>query len=216
MSESENDKPVDRRRFFRVGLSQLLRPLASAAGPLERAARQLGKLDEFAQTKSREKIPSRAILRPPGALPESTFLKTCNRAGDCVRVCPVQAIKIDAAGKKGDGVPYIDPDSSACVVCTGLQCMAACPTGALQRLGINDIDMGTAVWWEETCVRTKGQNCTICVDRCPLGSAAIELKNNRIAVNPHGCIGCGVCQHECPTTPRSITVIPVVAKQIGK
>jgi ferredoxin-type protein NapG len=212
MSESDKDKPVDRRRFFRVGLSQLLRPLASAAAPLERAARHLGKLDEITAN-PRSKIPARALLRPPGALTEPLFLKTCNRAGDCVRVCPVQAIKIDPTGKKGDGVPYIDPDSSACVVCQGLQCMAVCPTGALKRVGINDIDMGTAVWWEETCLRSKGESCTICVDRCPLGSAAIELKNNRIAVNPHGCIGCGVCQHECPTTPRSITVIPVAAKR---
>ena len=31
---SDSDKPVDRRRFFRLGLSELLRPLATAAKPL--------------------------------------------------------------------------------------------------------------------------------------------------------------------------------------
>jgi ferredoxin-type protein NapG len=76
--------------------------------------------------------------------------------------------------------------------------------------------MGTAVWNRGPCLRTQGQSCTICVDKCPLGSAAIEVKNNQIAVNPLGCIGCGVCQQECPTTPKSIKVIPIAAKTIGR
>jgi ferredoxin-type protein NapG len=207
----DENKPVDRRRFFRLGLSEILRPLAAAAEPLERAARELGKLDRPAPPPN-QRIRADVWLRPPGAVPEAKLAQTCNREGDCVRACPVRAIQIDPTGKKGDGLPFIDADVSACVVCSGLNCMSVCPTGALAKLSINDIDMGTAVWWEETCVRSKGENCTICVDRCPLGSAAIELKNGRIAVNPLGCIGCGVCQHECPTTPRSITIIPIAAK----
>ena len=207
------DKPVDRRRFFRVGLSQLLRPLSSAASPLQRAARQLEMFDRLGRAPGeREKVPGNVWLRPPGAMVEKKLAETCTRGGDCVKVCPVQAIKIDPAGKMGNGLPFIDADSAACAVCSGLKCMSVCPSGALKPTSINDIDMGTAVWWEETCVRSAGQECTICVDHCPLGSAAIELKGNRIAVNPLGCIGCGVCQHDCPTTPRSITVIPVGAK----
>jgi len=194
-------------------LSQLLRPLASAAVPFQRAAKHLENLNNLGSSPSaRTRVAANIWLRPPGALAEAKLETTCTREGDCVRVCPVQAIKIDATGKKGLGLPYIDADSAACAVCTGLKCMGVCPSGALTPTSINDIDMGTAVWWEQTCVRTAGQDCTICVDHCPLGSAAIELKENRIAVNPHGCIGCGVCQHDCPTTPRSITVIPVAAK----
>jgi ferredoxin-type protein NapG len=209
------DKPVDRRRFFRVGLSQLLRPLASAAAPLQQAAKQLENLQKLGSAPApRQRVPQ-AWLRPPGALDEAKLETTCTREGDCVRVCPVQAIKIDPAGTKGLGLPYIDADSAACAVCTGLKCMSVCPSGALVPTSINDIDMGTAVWWEESCLRSTGQPCTICVDHCPLGSAAIELKNNQIAVNPHGCIGCGVCQHDCPTTPKSISVIPVAAKKAG-
>src|SRR5208283_1386830 len=110
-----------------------------------------------------------------------------------------QAIHIDPSGKKGRGGAYIEADTMSCVVCEGLLCMSACPTGALVPTSINDIDMGTAVWRQGSCVRTKGQDCTICIDRCPLGSAAIDLLNGYVAVNPLGCIGCGVCQHECPT-----------------
>jgi ferredoxin-type protein NapG len=68
--------------------------------------------------------------------------------------------------------------------------------------------MGTARWREETCVRTIGENCTICVDQCPMGTAALELNGNRVVVKEEGCTGCGVCQHYCPTTPKSIVVTP--------
>jgi ferredoxin len=200
---SDPDKPVPRRHFFRMGLSELLRPLAAAARPLERMVHQIGKLDEPRAT---------VWLRPPGSLPEARFLQTCRRSGDCVRACPVQAIRIDP-GKAG-GAAFIDPDSSACVVCSGLQCMSVCPTGAIRPTSINDIDMGTAVWHNSTCLRTAGDPCTLCIDKCPLGSAAIELKGNRVAVNPLGCIGCGVCQLACPTDPKSIVVIPIAAKTI--
>ncbi len=72
-----------------------------------------------------------------------------------------------------------------------------------------DIDMGTAEWHPETCVRTHdGQPCTVCVDVCPVGEVAIQLLGNRVQVWPDGCTGCGLCQNRCPTTPKSITVTP--------
>jgi ferredoxin-type protein NapG len=43
---------------------------------------------------------------------------------------------------------------------------------------------------------------------CPIGSVAIELRANMIHVNEDGCTGCGVCQQQCPTSPKSIVVIP--------
>ena len=95
-----------------------------------------------------------------------------------------------------------------CVMCEGLLCMHTCPTGALRPIPIQDIDMGTARWHEERCVRSIGENCTICVDQCPMGEAALVLNGNRVEVKEEGCTGCGVCQHYCPTSPKSITVTP--------
>ncbi len=208
------EKPVDRRRFFRLGISQLLRPLASAAAPLQQAVKHLENLEKLGSPAApRTRIPANVWFRPPGALDEPHLTATCTRHGDCVQACPVQAIKIDPAGRKGFGLPYIVADSAACAVCTGLKCMQVCPSGALKPTSINDIDMGTAVWWEETCLRSTGDSCRICVDHCPLGTAAIELKDNRVAVKPLGCIGCGICQQDCPTTPKSIVVIPIAAKK---
>jgi ferredoxin-type protein NapG len=216
-----DERPVNRRRFFREGLRELLRPLAQSAKPLEEMIRQIGSLDDEMMTAAAmKKSPpqgtsapairptSTAWLRPPGALAESQFQDTCSRCGDCVRVCPVQCIKIDPAGVQGAGVPYIDVDTSPCVMCDGLKCMHACPTGALTPIPLNEIDMGTAVWHESMCLRSHGESCTICVDECPIGEMAIVVRDAAIHVIDDGCTGCGVCQNRCPTMPKSITVVP--------
>jgi ferredoxin-type protein NapG len=117
-------------------------------------------------------------------------------------------VKIDVSGAKGAGAPYIDASEMPCVLCDGLRCMPACPTGALVPTLLKDIQMGTAVWREEICLRTRGVECMICVDSCPVGTAALELRGNAIHVNEAGCTGCGVCQHRCPTKPKSIVVVP--------
>lgn len=77
-------------------------------------------------------------LRPPGALKddwlnEDDFLGACIKCGQCVQVCPVEAIKLaDITDGAGVGVPYIEARDQACdFSCDGLQCVLACPTGAL-------------------------------------------------------------------------------------
>lgn len=74
-------------------------------------------------------------LRPPGALPEKDFLAACIKCGQCVQVCPVEAIKLaDMGDGAGVGTPWIDPRKQACdFSCDGLQCVLACPTGALSH-----------------------------------------------------------------------------------
>ena len=72
-------------------------------------------------------------LRPPGALDEADFLASCIKCGQCVQVCPVDAIVLaDLADGYGVGVPYVDPREQACdFSCDAVQCVLACPTGAL-------------------------------------------------------------------------------------
>jgi ferredoxin-type protein NapG len=74
-------------------------------------------------------------LRPPGALKEQEFLASCIKCGQCVQVCPVQAIALaDLLDGFGNGVPFIDARAQACdFSCDGLQCVLACPTGALDH-----------------------------------------------------------------------------------
>ncbi len=76
-------------------------------------------------------------LRPPGAIKtpddEQKFLASCIKCGQCVQVCPVEAIKLSELDEGfGIGTPYIDAREQACdFSCDGLQCVLACPTGAL-------------------------------------------------------------------------------------
>ena len=76
-----------------------------------------------------------ARLRPPGALEEEHFLGACIKCGQCVQVCPVQAITFaDITEGLGSGVPYIDARAQACdFSCDALSCILACPTGALSH-----------------------------------------------------------------------------------
>ena len=220
MFKSDDDKPVPRRSFFRQGLRELLKPLAQAAEPLEEVVRQLDALDRFGAADPYHS-PSAPIPtpehwhRPPGALPEKQFLETCSRCGQCERVCPAQCIRIDYSGNRGNGAPFIDVDAMPCVLCDGLVCMHNCPSGALRPTPLSEIDMGTAVWNENLCLRTTGGECTICIDRCPVGTVALELRDNRVHVNEEGCTGCGVCQHDCPTHPKSIVVMVKSARSVS-
>ena len=218
----DDEPPINRRAFFRQGLRQVFKPLAKAAEPLESVIRQIGAMDDEAtaaiayqgrsQPVPTPPNPLGPVLRPPGALPEAQFRDACSRCGECVRVCPAQCIKIDPAGLRGNGVPYVDVDSAACVLCDGLLCMHSCPTGALVPTPLADVDMGTADWHPQTCVRTTGNEpCTVCVDICPVGEVAIGVLGNAIHVLAAGCTGCGLCQNRCPTTPKSITVAPRAA-----
>lgn len=101
-------------------------------------------------------------LRPPGALLEQKFLASCIKCGQCVQVCPVEAIKLaDLDEGFGVGSPYIDARAQACdFSCDGLQCVLACPTGALTH-EINyshETDMGIAkVVRPESCLAVLGQ-----------------------------------------------------------
>jgi ferredoxin-type protein NapG len=210
-----DERHVNRRRFFREGLRELLKPLSKAVEPINEVARHFSQFDlETSEHTPKPAAPKQTHwLRPPGALEGSNFTDVCSRCGECVKVCPAECIKIDPSGAIGNGAPYIEPNVMPCVMCEGLLCMHTCPTGALRPIPIQDIDMGTARWREETCVRSIGENCTICVDQCPMGTAALELNGNRVVVKEEGCTGCGVCQHYCPTTPKSIVVTPRDARR---
>ncbi|HRW52923.1 MAG TPA: 4Fe-4S dicluster domain-containing protein [Phycisphaerae bacterium] len=214
--DPSSDSPHDRRAFFRQGLSRLMRP---AANYLE------------------SKLPGPSApgavgrpLRPPGAAPEPEFLDLCYRCGSCADHCPADAITLlKSEDERLNGTPAIDPNRRACVVCDDLSCMKVCPSGALKLVDRTAIRIGLAVWDPGTCTRDTNleppdsataesergpHNCRICVDVCPYGADAIRIENNRIRVidprhDGKGCTGCGVCQEQCPTTPRrAIRILP--------
>ncbi|HLU49097.1 MAG TPA: 4Fe-4S dicluster domain-containing protein [Planctomycetota bacterium] len=222
-SRSGKEERFDRRGFFSEGFRQLFRPLADAlADQVESRLERAGiRLDDDARPSSyptgargaiaRADLPEKPVLRPPGALGEDDFLDRCYSSGQCVQACPVNAIKLARSElPRLDQRPFIDPDVQACVVCDDLSCMKACPSGALSPIPKDAIDMGVAVVHYDLCVRTQGEDCQICVDKCPIGARAIEIPEGggQVVVHEAGCTGCGVCQMYCPTDPRAVVVEP--------
>jgi ferredoxin-type protein NapG len=116
---SSKRRQQSRREFLRTGILAAVFVTASLAGLVPLAGN------------------ANARLRPPGALKdrleEREFLASCIKCGQCVQVCPVEAIKLaDLLDGVGIGTPFIDARAQACdFSCDGLQCVLACPTGAL-------------------------------------------------------------------------------------
>jgi len=197
----ETQDPKSRRLFFETAARKLVGPVANY---LEKRIRSVPVPGE-----GPGRMPE--LLRPPGALPGRLFVDTCQHAGQCIDVCPAKAIvALPPAYGSLARTPVINADIAACVVCDGLLCTHACPSGALRPLrSPHEIDMGVAEVYASSCVRANGETCTLCVERCPIGAQAIVFDNDGPPrVSADGCTGCGVCQLFCPTTPKAIVVRP--------
>ncbi len=185
-----SDRRHSRRAFFREVVKRYVEPAV-----------------DYLDTQS---VEGPVVLRPPGAIVETDFLARCERCHACVEVCPADAIRPIAVEGRLKDTPGIVAVEQACVVCTDLGCMHACPSDALQIITRDEIDLGMAVVDHESCVRANDQACRSCIDLCPRGTRAIEVDDDdRVAVL-EGCVGCGVCEQICPTSPRAIRIDPRV------
>ena len=161
-------------------------------------------------------------LRPPGAAEESRFVELCIRCGRCIEVCPYESIKrADLFERLQIGTPYIFADERACYLC--MLCPSVCPTGALNPLlkEPKKVRMGIAFIEQTTChnykyVRDENAGytegfamiCSTCYNSCPYTDEAIIMEQYLLPVITDKCTGCGICVEKCPTTPKSISIIP--------
>lgn len=176
-------------------------------------------------------LPATAI-RPPGALAEADFLAACVRCGLCVRDCPYDTLKLAELGDSvATGTPYFEARKIPCEMCEDIPCVAACPTGALDR-GLSEIGearMGLAVLIDqENCLNFLGLRCDVCYRVCPVIDKAITLelvhnpRSDRHAmllptVHSDACTGCGKCERSCVLPGESaIKVLPLKLAQGSK
>jgi ferredoxin-type protein NapG len=154
-------------------------------------------------------------LRPPGALEEGAFLAACIRCGQCVEACPSDTLRLLglSAGLLA-GSPTWSASEAPCTVCQGedgLLCIEACPTTALAELADGrEIRMGMAHIRRGRCLAYNGTMCRACWHACPYPDEALyydELLRPRI--DEEVCIGCGLCEHACPTEPRAVEILPL-------
>ena len=236
------------------------------------------------------------LIRPPGALPESEFLRRCLRCGQCMRVCPTGVLQ--PAGPSFGLEALWTPMLNMTIGTSGCQprcvaCSHVCPSAAIRpitlaeklgqgefaaqgpiRTGVAFVDRGRCLPW------AMDRPCIVCQENCPVspkaiftrvdfvtvltgmragpsqgkelaiqgrslrpgglatgdyylasGAARARIRGNtasslslepgpdwrapapdsplvvqvrlqRPYVDPARCIGCGICQHECPVSGK--------------
>ena len=157
-------------------------------------------------------------LRPPGALDEKEFLAACIKCGQCVQVCPVEAIVLgDGDEGYGLGVPYINARAQACdFSCDAVQCILACPTGALSHeiAKKEEVTMGFArLARPDACLAMKGEGFTGQVQGKDFkGLLRYEEIDRwtpiRVADHPYDLELCDLCVRECPIE-GAIELVPL-------
>ncbi|MBI4834578.1 MAG: 4Fe-4S binding protein [Planctomycetes bacterium] len=161
---------------------------------------------KYSLLKKKEENPVLPILRPPGANPdEEKFLVKCVRCGECMKVCPYNAIQplMFEGGIYGMFSPVIIPIIGYCGYECNL-CGQACPTGAIKNMPLAEKKkwkIGTAKTYEDICI-----NCLVCEEYCPVPDKAIKnIEKDGLQypwVIDEMCIGCGTCENVCPASPQ--------------
>ncbi len=123
------------------------------------------------------------LIRPPGAVQEREFLARCIRCGECMKVCPNNALHpaLLEAGIEGIWTPILIPRIGYCEHSCTL-CGQVCPTGAIRRLtekektgvGQPPVRIGTAFYDYGRCLPWAMQTpCIVCEEFCPTSPKAI-------------------------------------------
>lgn len=166
----------------------------------------------LAPIKERKEPARLASVVPPGALSISNLSQHCTGCQLCVSVCENHVLRpsMELAHLMQ---PQMAFDRGYCrPEC--VKCSEVCPTGAIKPITKADkssIQIGHAIWRKDLCiVNTDGESCGNCARHCPTQSIQMvpkdpsDPKSLQIPViNTETCIGCGACEHLCPSRPYS-------------
>jgi polyferredoxin len=183
---------------------------------------------------------SAAMIRPPGSVEESEFLERCIKCDQCLNVCPtnvLQPASLAEGGFEALWTPVMNFRIGHCQLKCNL-CSEVCPTGAIRRISVAEklgegayaeqgpVRLGTAFFDVGRCLPWANQiPCVVCEEVCPVAPKAIqtfdeEVKDvfgqlvvlNKPFIVPDLCIGCGICEAECPVQDRPAVYITAVGE----
>ncbi len=183
------------------------------------------------------------VIRPPGSVAEDEFLRRCIKCDQCIRVCPTNVLQPATfeAGLEGLWTPIMISKMGWCELnCT--LCSQVCPTGAIREISIAEklgvgpfeskgpIKTGTAFYHRGRCLPwSMDTECVVCEEVCPTSPKAIFTRNIEIInrwghtielkrpyIDTDKCIGCGICEHECPVKDDPAVYVTAIGETRSK
>lgn len=183
------------------------------------------------------------LIRPPGSCEESSFLAKCIKCDQCINACPTNVLQPatwSEGGLESLWTPVMKFTIGHCQLkCT--LCSEVCPTGAIKKIVVEEklgkgeyeeegpIRLGTAFFDRGRCLPHAMEiPCVVCEEVCPTSPKAIQTKDfevkdvygnivvlNKPFIVPDLCIGCGICETECPIKDSRAVYVTAVGESRG-